>query len=96
MCRNIRVLANFKPPATNREVHDAALQFVRKISGYNSPTNANKAVFEGAVEEIAQTVRRLVDGLVTTAPPRSREEEIEKSRAGADKRSPKPRGNSRR
>ena len=96
MCRNIRTLFNFKPPATNREIHDAALQFVREISGFNSPTRANEVVFEAAVEEISKSVREMLDGLVTTAPPRNREEEIEKTRAGSDKRNPKPRRDFRR
>ena len=70
MCRNIRPLFNFEPPATDAEVHDAALQFVRKISGINAPSKANQAAFEHAVDEIAAATRRLVDGLDTGAPPR--------------------------
>ncbi len=74
MCRNIRPLFNFEPPATNEEVRDAALQFVRKISGFTKPSQANAAVFERAVNDVATAARRLVDSLSTTGKPRSRDE----------------------
>jgi len=73
MCRNIRTLFNFEPPATDAEVRDAALQFVRKLSGFSKPSQANQAVFDEAVDEIARIARGLVDSLVTNAPPRDRE-----------------------
>ena len=81
MCRNIRQLHNFEPPASDEEVQDAALQFVRKISGSNKPSKANAEAFEHAVEEVAATTRKLLDSLVTTAPPKDREEEAAKRRA---------------
>ena len=81
MCRNIRTLHNFEPPATHDEVHDAALQYVRKISGSSKPSQANAAAFERAVEEITEVTTRLLDALVTTAPPKDREEEAAKARA---------------
>ena len=80
MCRNIRRLHNFVPPATDAEVYAAALQYVRKVSGFTRPSQANAAPFEEAVEEVAAVTRRLVDGLVTAAPPRSREDEARKAR----------------
>lgn len=80
MCRNIRPLFNFEPPATDDEVRDAALQYVRKISGMNAPSKANQEVFDRAVAEIAAATRRLVDGLDTSAPPRDRDEERAKAR----------------
>lgn len=83
MCRNIRTLHNFEPPATDDEVHAAALQFVRKISGTAKPSKANQAAFERAVAEIAHVARHLLDELVTTAPPRDREAEAQKARARA-------------
>jgi hypothetical protein len=83
MCRNIKTLHNFEPPATRDEVHAAALQYVRKVSGYNKPSKANEAVFERAVEEIAHITRHLLDDLVTQAPPRDREVEAERARARA-------------
>ncbi len=83
MCRNIRPLNNFAPPATNDEVAAAALQFVRKVSGTTKPSQANQAAFDHAVAEIAHTTRHLLDDLVTTAPPKSREVEAEKARARA-------------
>jgi hypothetical protein len=86
MCRNIRQLHNFQPPASDAEVHDAALQYVRKISGVTKPSQANAAVFELAVEEVALATRRLLDGLVTTAPPKDREVEAAKRRARAAER----------
>jgi hypothetical protein len=86
MCRNIRTLHNFEPPATQEEVHDAALQYVRKISGYSKPSRANTEAFDRAVDEIAATTRRLLDELVTAAPPRDREVEAAKRRARAAER----------
>ena len=82
MCRNIKQLHNFDPPATDDEVHAAALQYVRKISGTTKPSKANEAVFERAVREIAHISRHLLDDLVTTAPPRDREVEAARARAG--------------
>jgi hypothetical protein len=86
MCRNIRTLHNFEPPATAEEVHDAALQYVRKISGSNKPSQANTETFERAVEEVTAATRRLLDGLVTNAPPKDREVEAAKRRARAAER----------
>jgi hypothetical protein len=81
MCRNIRTLHNFDPPATDEEIHAAALQYVRKISGSTRPSRVNEAAFERAVEEVAVTTARLLDELVTKAPPRNREEEATRARA---------------
>lgn len=81
MCRNIKTLHNFEPPATDAEIHAASLQFVRKISGSTKPSKANEAAFEQATEDVARVVRRLLDTLVTTAPPRDREEEAARARA---------------
>ena len=83
MCRNIRVLHNFEPPATPEEVEAAALQYVRKISGATKPSKANEAVFERAVAEVTEVSKRLLASLVTNAPPRDREVEAEKARARA-------------
>jgi hypothetical protein len=80
MCRSIKTLANFEPPATADEIQAAALQFVRKLSGSARPSRANEAVFEAAVEEVAAAARRLVDGLRTTAPPRDRGVEAQRAR----------------
>jgi hypothetical protein len=80
MCRNIRSLHNYEPPATESEVHDAALQYVRKISGTTKPSQANREAFERAVEEVALASSRLLDGLVTAAPPKNRELEAAKRR----------------
>jgi hypothetical protein len=80
MCRNIRRLHNFVPPATDAEVRAAAVQYVRKVSGFPRPSRANAAAFEEAVEEVAAVTRRLVDRLVTSAPPRTREEEAQRAR----------------
>jgi hypothetical protein len=80
MCRNIRTLYNFEPPATSEEVHDAALQYVRKISGFTKPSQANEAAFERAVEAVTAASARLLDEFVTTAPPRNREVEAAKKR----------------
>jgi hypothetical protein len=87
MCRNIRVLHNFDPPATGEEVHDAALQYVRKVSGSTRPSNANEAAFDRAVDEIAHATQRLLGDLVTTAPPKDREVEAAKRHARAVQRS---------
>lgn len=86
MCRNIRQLHNFDPPASDGEVHDAALQYVRKVSGSTKPSQANAAIFERAVEEVAAATQRLLDGLVTSAPPKDRELEAAKRRARAAER----------
>jgi hypothetical protein len=83
MCRNIRPLHNFEPPATHDEVAAAALQFVRKVSGTTRPSQANQQAFDRAVEEIAHITRHLLDELVTSAPPKNREVEAEKARARA-------------
>ena len=73
MCRNIRTLFNFEPPATDAEIRAASVQFVRKVSGFNAPSKTNAAAFQRAVEDVTTVARRLVDALVTTAPPRNRE-----------------------
>ena len=86
MCRNIKTLHNFDPPATDDEVRAAALQYVRKLSGSAKPSKANEAAFERAVDEVAATSLRLLAELVTTAPPRNREVEAARARARADKR----------
>jgi len=86
MCRNIQTLFNFDPPANDEEVQAAALQYVRKISGYTEPSQANEAAFERAVAEVTDVSRRLLDSLVTTAPPRDREVEAAKRRARAAQR----------
>ena len=83
MCRNIRVLHNFEPPATSDEVHGAALQYVRKISGAASPSQANRAAFEKAVAAVTEATRELLDELVTAAPPKDREVEAAKARERA-------------
>lgn len=86
MCRNIRTLFNFEPPATDEEVQAAALQFVRKLSGYNAPSQANAKAFERAVKEVTASARTLVDALVTNAPSRDREVVAAQARARAVKR----------
>jgi hypothetical protein len=86
MCRNIRTLHNYQPPATESEVHEAALQYVRKISGSTKPSQANAEAFDRAVDEIAQATARLLEELVTTAPPKDREVEAAKRRARAVER----------
>ena len=83
MCRNIRQLHNFAPPATSEEVNDAALQYVRKISGSTKPSQANAAAFEHAVQVVAAATQELLDALVTAAPPKDREVEAAKARARA-------------
>ena len=86
MCRNIKTLANFQPPATDDEVRASALQFVRKLSGTTHPSQVNQAVFQQAVDEVTAAARRLVDSLETRAAPRNREEEARKARERARKR----------
>jgi hypothetical protein len=86
MCRNIRTLHNFDPPATPDEVRASALQFVRKLSGFTRPSKANEAAFERAVDEVTVAARRLLDALVTNSPPRNREVEAVKARERAAKR----------
>ena len=86
MCRNIRTLYNFEPPASEDEVHAAALQYVRKISGFTRPSQANAEAFEQAVEEVAEISRRLLGELTTAAPPKDREAEAAKARARAQER----------
>ena len=80
MCRNIKTLANFEPPATDDEIRASALQFVRKLSGSTHPSKANEAAFKRAIEEVTVSARRLVDSLVTNAEPRNREEEARKAK----------------
>src|SRR3954464_10304966 len=86
MCRNIRTLHNFDPPATADETHASALQYVRKISGSTKPSQANEAAFDEAVAEVEAATRKLLDHLVTTAPPRNREVEAAKAKARSEKR----------
>jgi hypothetical protein len=87
MCRNIRTLFNFEPPATEQEIRDASLQYVRKLSGFNAPSKANAEAFDRAVEEVAAASRRLIAALVTAAEPRDRETEAIKARARFEARS---------
>jgi hypothetical protein len=86
MCRNIRTLHNFEPPASEEEINASALQYVRKISGSTKPSHANAEAFDRAVEAVAATTRELLDSLVTTAPPKDREAEAAKARARAAER----------
>ncbi len=86
MCRNIRTLYNFAPPTTDEEVHAASLQFIRKISGFTRPSQANEPAFERAVDEVARSARKLLDNLITTAPPKDREIEAAKARKRAAQR----------
>lgn len=86
MCRNIRTLFNFDPPATDIEIHASAVQFVRKLSGFTRPSRANEEAFDRAVAEVSAAARRLIDSLETSAPPRDREVEAEKARARAAER----------
>ncbi|HET7526077.1 MAG TPA: DUF2277 domain-containing protein [Burkholderiaceae bacterium] len=81
MCRNIRTLFNFEPPASELEIRDASLQFVRKLSGFTVPSKANEQAFEAAVEKVAAAARELIGSMVTQAPPRNRDEEAAKARA---------------
>ncbi len=90
MCRNIKTLANFQPPATDDEIRASALQFVRKLSGTTRPSHTNEHAFNAAVDEVTVIARRLVDSLTTKTPPRNREEEARKARARAAKRFGKP------
>jgi hypothetical protein len=86
MCRNIKTLYNFEPPATDDEIRAASLQFVRKLSGFNTPSKANSAAFDAAIEEVFLAGRRLLDSLETNAPPRDRETEAEKAKHRAAER----------
>jgi hypothetical protein len=86
MCRNIQALFNFDPPATDDEIRAASLQYVRKVSGFTKPSQANEQAFARAVDEVSAATRRLVDGLVTAAPPKDREVESERRRARGAKR----------
>ena len=86
MCRNIRTLANFEPPATDDEIRASALQFVGKLSGMNRPSRANEAAFARAVEEVTSAAQRLVSSVTTTAPPRNREDEARKAKERASRR----------
>jgi hypothetical protein len=86
MCRNIHTLYNYEPPATNEEIHDASLQYVRKVSGFTKPSQANEEAFARAVDEVAGATTRLLEQLVTSAAPKDREVEAERARARAAKR----------
>jgi len=86
MCRNIKTLFNFKPPATDEEIHASSIQFVRKLSGFHHPSKANEKAFERAIKEVTTAARKLVDSLVTNAPPRDREEVAALARARSAKR----------
>lgn len=86
MCRNIKTLFNFDPPATDDEIRDAALQFVRKLSGFNAPSKANREAFDAAVDEVATAARRLFDSLETTSKPKDRDEEAVKAKARSAER----------
>ncbi len=86
MCRSIKTLANFEPPASDEEIRAAALQFVRKLSGTTRPSRANEAAFERAVEEVASAAHRLIDGLHSSAAPRNRDEELRKARERSARR----------
>jgi hypothetical protein len=86
MCRNIKTLANFEPPATGDEIRASALQFVRKLSGMNKPSRANEAAFNRAVEEVTEAAQRLIASISTNAPPRNREEEARKAQERARER----------
>ena len=86
MCRNIKLLANFEPPATDEEIRASALQFVRKLSGMNSPSRSNREAFDRAVSEVTEAARRLIHSISTNAPPRNREEEARKARERSQQR----------
>jgi hypothetical protein len=86
MCRNIKTLFNFDPPATDEEIRAASLQFVRKLSGFNAPSKANEAAFNDAIEDVAAVARRLIDSLTTAAVPKNRDDEAAKARARAAER----------
>ena len=90
MCRNIKTLFNFNPPATDEEIRAASLQFVRKLSGFTAPSKANEAAFSNAIEEVFNVARRLIDRLETNASPRNREEEAMKARQRAAERFGRP------
>ena len=92
MCRNIRTLFNYSPSATDEEVRASAIQFVRKVSGFNKPSLANQAAFDRAVDEVARAARRLLDALITTAPPKDRDVEAAKARLRAAERFGQARG----
>ena len=92
MCRNIKTLFNFEPPATELEIRDAALQFVRKLSGFNVPSKANEAAFDRAVQEVAASARTLIRSLTTSAEPRNRDVEAAKARLRSAQRFGAPRG----
>ena len=86
MCRNIKTLYNFEPPATDEEIYLSSLQFVRKLSGFSRPSQANQAAFDRAVDKVSRTARELIDSLVTSARPRDREVEVTKAKARAAER----------
>ena len=86
MCRNIKTLFNFDPPATDEEIRSASVQFVRKLSGFTHPSRANQAAFDGAVDDVSKVARRLIDSLVTVAEPRDRDEVAARARARAAER----------
>lgn len=90
MCRNIKTLFNFDPPATDTEIRDASLQFVRKLSGYNAPSKANEAVFNAAIDEVFDAAKRLLTSLETNAPPKDREVEAAKAKARSAERFARP------
>ena len=90
MCRNIKTLFNFEPPATDEEIRASALQFVRKLSGFNSPSEANQAAFDRAIEVVTDAARTLISSLVTSAEPRNRDLEAERARARSAARFPPP------
>jgi len=92
MCRNIRTLFNFSPSTTDEEVRAASLQFVRKVSGFNAPSQSNQAAFDRAVDDVARAVRKLLDSLTTTAPPKDRDVEAAKARLRAMQRFGQARG----
>jgi len=92
MCRNIRTLFNYSPSATDEEVRASAIQFVRKVSGFNKPSLGNQAVFDRAVDEVARAARKLLDALITTAPPKDRDVEAAKARLRAAERFGQARG----
>jgi hypothetical protein len=91
MCRNIRTLFNFDPPATDEEVRAAAVQFVRKLSGFTKPSHANEAIFSKAVDDVSAVARELLDSLVTSSPPRDRDEWATRAKARAAERFARPR-----
>ena len=93
MCRNIKTLHNFKPPATQEEIRASSIQFVRKLSGFTKPSKANEAIFNKAVDEVARTATELLESLVTHAPPRDREVEAAKARARTAERFRSPQAN---